>query len=47
MKIVILGLSRFGIQFARLMHEGEHQITLIVNGRAVGQVQVIEPVGGL
>jgi len=29
MKIVILGLSRFGIQFARLMHEGEHQITLI------------------
>jgi trk system potassium uptake protein TrkA len=29
MKIVILGLSRFGVQFARLMHEAGHQLTLI------------------
>jgi len=29
MKIVILGLSRFGLQFARLMSEANHQIALI------------------
>ena len=29
MKVVILGLSSFGVQFARLMHETGHQITLI------------------
>ena len=39
MKIVILGLSRFGVQFARLMHEAEHQITLIDrNPSAFGRV---------
>jgi trk system potassium uptake protein TrkA len=29
MKIVILGLSRFGIQFANLMRAAGHQLTLI------------------
>lgn len=29
MKIVILGLSRFGVQFAQLMHETGHQLALI------------------
>jgi trk system potassium uptake protein TrkA len=29
MKVVILGLSRFGVQFAQLMHEAGHQIALI------------------
>ena len=39
MKIVILGLSRFGVQFARLMHEANHQVTLIDrNPSAFGRV---------
>ena len=29
MKVVILGLSQFGVQFARLMQKAGHQITLI------------------
>jgi len=39
MKIVILGLSRFGVQLARLMHEADHQLTLIDrNPAAFGRV---------
>ncbi len=29
MKVVILGLSRFGLQFAKLMQDGGHQLALI------------------
>jgi trk system potassium uptake protein TrkA len=39
MKIVILGLSRFGVQFALLMHAAGHQLTLIDrNPAAFGRI---------